>query len=39
LSEALHQATAGSVDLFGLAVLAVWGIVSGVAAVRYFKFT
>lgn len=39
LSEALHQATAGSVDLFGLAVMALWGIASGVAAVRYFKFT
>jgi ABC-2 type transport system permease protein len=39
LSEALHQATAGSLDLIGIAVLAAWGIAAGVAAVRYFKFT
>ena len=39
LSEALHQATAGSVDVFGLAVLAIWGAAAGIAAVRYFRFT
>jgi len=39
LAEALHQATSGSLDLIGIAVLAAWGIAAGTAAVRYFKFT
>lgn len=39
LSEALHQATSGSLDLVGIAVLSAWGIAAGTAAVRYFKFT
>ncbi|MEI6252047.1 MAG: ABC transporter permease [Mycobacteriaceae bacterium] len=39
LTEALSQATAVSVDWFGIAVLAVWGAVSAAAAVRWFRFT
>jgi ABC-2 type transport system permease protein len=39
LTEALSQATALSVDWFGIAVLAAWGSVSAVAALRWFRFT
>ncbi len=39
LTEALSQATAVSVDWFGIAVLAVWGAVSAAAALRWFRFT
>ena len=39
LTEALSQATALSVDWFGIAVLAAWGTVAAVAALRWFRFT
>jgi ABC-2 type transport system permease protein len=39
LTEALSQATALSIDWFGIAVLAVWGTVAAVAALRWFRFT
>ena len=39
LTEALSQATHVSVDWFGIAVLAVWGVVAAGAAVRWFRFT
>jgi ABC-2 type transport system permease protein len=39
LTEALSQATTLSVDWFGIAVLAAWGGVSAVAALRWFRFT
>jgi len=39
LTEALSQATALSVDWFGIAVLAAWGAVCALAAVRWFRFT
>jgi len=39
LTEALSQAMSLSVDWLGLAVLAVWGGLSALAALRYFKFT
>ena len=39
LTEALSQATLVSVDWFGIAVLAVWGVVAAAAAVRWFRFT
>lgn len=39
LTEALSQAMTLSVDWFGLAVLAVWGAVSAVCALRWFRFT
>ncbi|MGI9125090.1 MAG: ABC transporter permease [Mycobacterium sp.] len=39
LTEALSQATAVSVDWFGIAVLTVWGVVCGAAAVKWFRFT
>lgn len=39
LTEALSQATAMSVDWFGIAVLAIWGTVAALAALRWFKFT
>ena len=39
LTEALSQATALSVDWFGVAVLAVWGSVTGLCALRWFRFT
>ncbi|MGV0812574.1 ABC transporter permease [Mycolicibacterium boenickei] len=39
LTESLTQAMSLSVDWFGLAVLAVWGAVAAVAALRWFRFT
>lgn len=39
LTEALTQATAVSMDWFGIAVLAIWGTVAALAAVRWFSFT
>ncbi|KQR98649.1 multidrug ABC transporter permease [Williamsia sp. Leaf354] len=38
LSEALHQATEHSIDYVGLGVLIAWGVVAGIAAVRWFRF-
>ncbi|MBX7432935.1 ABC transporter permease [Mycobacterium sp. Y57] len=39
LTEGLSQAMALSVDWFGIAVLAVWGAVAAVCALRWFRFT
>ena len=39
LTEALTQALTPSVDWFGIAVLAVWGAIGALAALRWFKFT
>lgn len=39
LTEALAQALAVSVDWFGVAVVAVWGLLAGVGAVRWFRFS
>ena len=39
LTEALSQATHISIDWFGIAVLAVWGVLAAAAAVRWFRFT
>ena len=39
LTEALSQAMTPSVDWFGLAVLAVWGAVAALCALRWFRFT
>ncbi|WP_199253336.1 ABC transporter permease [Mycolicibacterium mengxianglii] len=39
LTEALTQAMTMSVDWFGLAVLAVWGALAAVCALRWFRFT
>ncbi|QEN14615.1 ABC transporter permease [Mycolicibacterium sp. ELW1] len=39
LTEALTRAMSLSVDWFGIAVLAVWGLVSALAALRWFRFT
>ncbi len=39
LTEALSQAMTLSVDWFGLAVLAAWGTVAAVCALRWFRFT
>lgn len=39
LTEALTQAMTPSVDWFGLAVLAVWGAVAALCALRWFRFT
>jgi ABC-2 type transport system permease protein len=39
LTEALSQAMTMSVDWFGIVVLAVWGTVAAVAALRWFRFT
>lgn len=39
LTEALTRAMTLSVDWFGLAVLAIWGVVAAVCAQRWFRFT
>jgi ABC-2 type transport system permease protein len=39
LTEALSQAMSVSVDWFGVAVLAAWGGLAAVAALRWFRFT
>ena len=39
LTEALSQAMTMSVDWFGLLVLAVWGVVAALCALRWFRFT
>lgn len=39
LTEALTRAMSVSVDWFGIAVLAAWGAVSALAALRWFRFT
>ena len=39
LTEALSRAMTLSVDWFGLAVLAVWGAVAALGALRWFRFT
>jgi ABC-2 type transport system permease protein len=39
LTEALTQAMTPSADWFGIAVLAVWGGVAALAALRWFRFT
>ncbi|MDY6808613.1 MAG: ABC transporter permease [Actinomycetota bacterium] len=38
LTEALGQATAGSIDFFGIGVLLAWAVVAAVLAVRWFRF-
>lgn len=39
LTEALSQAMTLSVDWFGIAVLAAWGALAAVCALRWFRFT
>ena len=39
LTEALAQAMTVSVDWFGVAVLAGWGAVAALCALRWFRFT
>jgi ABC-2 type transport system permease protein len=39
LTEALSQAMSLSVDWFGVAVLAAWGTLAALAALRWFRFT
>jgi ABC-2 type transport system permease protein len=39
LTEALSRAMTLSVDWFGIAVLAAWGVVAAMAALRWFRFT
>lgn len=39
LTEALSRAMALSVDWFGVVVLAVWGALAALAALRWFRFT
>lgn len=39
LTEALSQALMLSVDWFGVAVLAVWGVLAAICALRWFRFT
>jgi len=39
LTEALSQAMSVSVDWFGVAVLAAWGALGALAALRWFRFT
>ena len=39
LTEALSQAMTLSVDWFGIAVLAAWGAVAALCALRWFRFT
>ena len=38
-TEALSQAMTPSIDWFGLAVLAAWGAVAALCALRWFRFT
>ncbi|WP_040797034.1 ABC transporter permease [Nocardia higoensis] len=38
LAETLEQALAGAVDVFGVLVLLVWGLVCGALAARWFRF-
>lgn len=37
--RALSQAMTVSVDWFGIVVLAVWGALAALAALRWFRFT
>ncbi|TPG31399.1 ABC transporter permease [Mycolicibacterium hodleri] len=39
LTEALNQALTVSVDWFGVAVLAAWGVLAALCALRWFRFT
>jgi ABC-2 type transport system permease protein len=39
LTEALSRAMTLSMDWFGLAVLAVWGVIAALCALRWFRFT
>ncbi|OBE97970.1 ABC transporter permease [Mycobacterium sp. 852002-10029_SCH5224772] len=39
LTEALSQAMTTSVDWFGVIVLAAWGALAGLSALRWFRFT
>lgn len=39
LTEALSQALSVSVDWFGIAVVAAWGVLAAVGAVRWFRFS
>ena len=39
LTEALTAATTVSVDWFGIAVLAIWGLIGAAGALRWFRFT
>src|SRR6476619_6391666 len=39
LTEALTQAMTPSVDWFGIAALAVWGVVGAIGALRWFRFS
>ena len=39
LTEALSQAMTVSVDWFGVAVLAAWGAIAALCALRWFRFT
>ena len=39
LTEALSQAMTPSMDWFGLGVLAVWGLLGALGALRWFRFT
>jgi len=39
LTEALTRAMTLSVDWFGIAVLAAWGALAGLCALRWFRFT
>lgn len=39
LTEALSQAMSMSVDWFGIVVLAAWGAIAALAALRWFRFT
>lgn len=39
LSRAVTESSAASLDWFGIAVLAIWGVIAGAAALRWFRFT